>query len=141
MQTPMAGVKPGPYDGMAICGITTWNVDRDPVVRATSTHVTRRGAFRGLPPVPTPAAQVRHFQRAQSRGPDGRRTLVNARKSLALLSVVLASGLVLAAWGGGGASAGGDSYAWDFTITTGNTSTWPGGAELFAEQVEEKSDG
>ncbi|MFK5584126.1 DctP family TRAP transporter solute-binding subunit [Serinicoccus sp. LYQ131] len=58
------------------------------------------------------------------------------------LSLALSAGLVLTACGGGGgASADGDTYDWDFTITTGNTSTWNDGAELFAEQVEEGSDG
>lgn len=58
------------------------------------------------------------------------------------LSLALGAGLVLTACGGGGgASADGDTYDWDFTITTGNTSTWHEGAELFAEQVEEGSDG
>src|SRR5699024_10721614 len=58
------------------------------------------------------------------------------------MAVVLATGLVLTACGGGeDASADGETYEWDFTITTGNTSTWHEGAELFAEQVEEKSDG
>jgi C4-dicarboxylate transporter DctM subunit len=59
------------------------------------------------------------------------------------LALALASTLGLAACGGGsdGAAADGESYSWDFTITTGNTSTWFDGAELFAEQVEEKSDG
>lgn len=62
------------------------------------------------------------------------------------LALAMTSTLGLAACGSGGGSEGdeaseGDTYAWDFTITTGNTSTWFEGAELFAEQVEEKSDG
>jgi C4-dicarboxylate transporter DctM subunit len=59
------------------------------------------------------------------------------------LALALASTLGLAACGSGGddAAADGESYSWDFTITTGNTSTWYEGAELFAEQVEEESDG
>lgn len=44
--------------------------------------------------------------------------------------------------GDGAAQTGeGDTYAWDFTITTGNTSTWHEGAQLFADTVEEESDG
>ncbi|WP_237565544.1 DctP family TRAP transporter solute-binding subunit [Ornithinimicrobium cavernae] len=67
---------------------------------------------------------------------------MKARNTLGLMSVVLASGLVLTACGGGdGASADGETYEWDFTVTTGNTSTWFEGAELFADQVEEKSGG
>jgi len=42
---------------------------------------------------------------------------------------------------GGGAGGDGDSYSWDLTITTGNSSTWHEGATLFAETLEEKSDG
>lgn len=67
---------------------------------------------------------------------------MKAHKPLGLMAVVLATGLVLTACGGEeGASADGETYEWDFTITTGNTSTWHEGAELFAEQVEENSDG
>ncbi|MBA2694687.1 MAG: DctP family TRAP transporter solute-binding subunit [Actinobacteria bacterium] len=62
------------------------------------------------------------------------------------LALAMTSTLGLAACGSGGGSEGGeaaegDTYAWDFTITTGNTSTWYEGAELFAETVEEESDG
>lgn len=59
------------------------------------------------------------------------------------LALALSTGLVLTACGGAGDTAGaeGETYDWDFTITTGNTSTWHEGAELFAEQVEEGSDG
>lgn len=84
-----------------------------------------------------------HTPEAQSGAPYGRRTLVKARNNMGLMAVVLASGLVLTACGGGGdgASADGETYEWDFTVTTGNTSTWYEGAELFAEQVDEKSGG
>lgn len=67
---------------------------------------------------------------------------MKARNNMGLMAVVLASGLVLTACGGGdGANADGETYEWDFTVTTGNTSTWYEGAELFAEQVDEKSGG
>lgn len=67
---------------------------------------------------------------------------MKARKPFGLMAVVLATGLVVTACGGGDdTSADGDTYEWDFTITTGNTSTWHEGAELFAEQVEENSGG
>lgn len=36
---------------------------------------------------------------------------------------------------------GGESYEWDMTITTSNTSSWWVGAERFVELVDEKSDG
>jgi C4-dicarboxylate transporter DctM subunit len=39
------------------------------------------------------------------------------------------------------AAAGGEVYNWDFTITSGSTSTWHEGAELFAETLREKSGG
>lgn len=92
--------------------------------------------------MPTPEAHRRAKHRAQSGAPNGRRRLVKARNTLGLMSVTLSSALVLTACGGGdGASADGDTYNWDFTVTTGNTSTWYEGAELFAEQVDEQSDG
>lgn len=91
--------------------------------------------------MPTPAHRSA-THRAQSGAPNGRRRLVTARNTLGLMSVALSSALVLTACGGGDdATADGDTYEWDFTVTTGNTSTWHEGAELFAEQVEEESGG
>ncbi len=43
--------------------------------------------------------------------------------------------------GGGDGTAGGKTYDWDMTITTGKTSTWYEGAELFGQVLEEKSGG
>lgn len=61
------------------------------------------------------------------------------------LALALAGALTLAACGGdgagGGSGDGGESYSWDFTITTGNTSTWYEGAEEFARILDEESDG
>jgi tripartite ATP-independent transporter DctP family solute receptor len=62
------------------------------------------------------------------------------------IAVATALGLALgvSACGQGvvqGANASGDVYNWDFTITTGNTSTWHEGAELFAETLREQSGG
>lgn len=68
------------------------------------------------------------------------------------LALAVASALVLSACGGGsgdgdgggatgGSGGGGESYQWDFTVTTGNTSTWYEGAEEFARIVDEESDG
>lgn len=66
------------------------------------------------------------------------------------LALALAGTVVLAACGGGsdngGSTAGGgggegESYTWDFTITTGNTSTWYEGAEEFARILDEESGG
>ena len=69
---------------------------------------------------------------------------MQARNTGGLMALVLSTSLVLAACGGGGdgdGAAEGDTYEWDFTVTTGNTSTWYEGAELFADQVKEESDG
>lgn len=58
------------------------------------------------------------------------------------LALALAATLGLAACGGGDdPAAEGETYEWDFTLTTGSTSTWNEGAELFAEQVAEESGG
>lgn len=73
--------------------------------------------------------------------PDGRRTLVRTRSYLLTLALVPTLGLAACGSGDEGAATGGDTYTWDFTVTTGNTSTWYEGAELFAEIVEEESDG
>lgn len=51
--------------------------------------------------------------------------------------VAAAGALALAACGSGD----GDSETWNFTVTTGNTSTWHEGAEAFAEEIEERTDG
>lgn len=94
------------------------------------------------PPRVTPLGAPTRQTPALSSAPYGRRTLVRIRNSSRLMALALTSGLVLSACGGGDdASADGETYQWDFTVTTGNTSTWFEGAELFADQVEEESDG
>lgn len=57
------------------------------------------------------------------------------------LAAVSTIGLAACGSGGGDEAAGGETYNWDFTITTGNTSTWHEGAQLFADTVEEDSGG
>lgn len=55
---------------------------------------------------------------------------------LAILSLTVLS--VTACGDGGG---GEETYTWDFTVTTSNTSTWYQAAELFAETLDQESDG
>lgn len=66
------------------------------------------------------------------------------------LALALAGSLLLAGCGGGsddgsstagGGGGDGESYTWDFTVTTGNTSTWYEGAEEFARILDEESGG
>lgn len=61
-------------------------------------------------------------------------------RPIASLGIATATGLVLTACGGAG-SDGEESYTWDFTVTSSETSSWYAGAERFAEILEERSDG
>lgn len=64
-------------------------------------------------------------------------------KRSAPLAILSLTALSLTACGGGdnGGDGDGESYNWDFTVTTGNTSTWYEAAELFAETLDEESNG
>jgi len=65
-----------------------------------------------------------------------------ARKTMALAATLtLTLGVAGCGKGASTDAEGGQSYQWDFTITTGQTSTWYEGAERFAEILDEKSDG
>lgn len=66
---------------------------------------------------------------------------MRTRNSTSLMALALSAGLVLSACGGGDSASDGETYQWDFTVTTGNTSTWHEAAEIFADQVDEESDG
>ncbi len=61
------------------------------------------------------------------------------RSTTALTAALSAGALTLTACGGG--ADGEDTYTWDFTVTTSETSTWYAAAERFAEILEEESDG
>lgn len=58
-------------------------------------------------------------------------------------AVLAAAGLTLTACGDGGegGASGEETYQWDFTVTSGETSSWYAGAERFAEILDEQSDG
>ncbi|GAA2034867.1 DctP family TRAP transporter solute-binding subunit [Yaniella flava] len=64
---------------------------------------------------------------------------MNQLKTLATVAV---AGLALTACGGGSeANSGEETYQWDFTVTSGESSTWYAAAERFGELLEERSDG
>jgi C4-dicarboxylate transporter DctM subunit len=66
------------------------------------------------------------------------------KRTTMAVAAALGLALALSACGQGvvqGADAGGEVYNWDFTVTTGSTSTWHEGAELFAETLREESGG
>lgn len=65
------------------------------------------------------------------------------KKVLGVISAAAATALLASGCSGGSSAAGadGESYAWDFTVTAGDSSTWYAGAEKFAEIVDERSEG
>lgn len=65
-------------------------------------------------------------------------------KRLSILAALAATTLALTACSGDDsdtAASDGESYAWDMSVTTGETSSWYLGATRFAEILEERSDG
>ncbi|MDS2173744.1 MULTISPECIES: DctP family TRAP transporter solute-binding subunit [unclassified Nesterenkonia] len=62
-------------------------------------------------------------------------------KTIARLTAVTAAGCLALTACGDGTADGEDSYSWDFTITTSETSTWYEAAEHFADVLDERSDG
>ncbi|WP_072312700.1 DctP family TRAP transporter solute-binding subunit [Agrococcus sp. Marseille-P2731] len=68
------------------------------------------------------------------------RSTLLALGAVSLLALTACSGGTGGA-GGGDDAAAGETYEWDMTITVSDTSSWYMGAEVFAEQLDELSDG
>lgn len=60
---------------------------------------------------------------------------------LTIISASAATALLVSGCSDGGATADGDTYSWDFTTTTSDTSIWTVAAKQFGESLNEKSDG
>lgn len=61
-------------------------------------------------------------------------------KHIKTIAAIAAAGLALTACSSE-ANSGEETYQWDFTVTSGESSTWYAAAERFAEILDERSDG